>query len=42
MIQLPQGQASHALRHLLRHFMMNGGNIMTLQKVLGHSSWVSD
>ncbi|EIU3360095.1 tyrosine-type recombinase/integrase, partial [Pseudomonas aeruginosa] len=38
-IQLPQGQASHALRHTFAsHFMMNGGNILTLQKILGHST----
>ncbi|PCI47135.1 MAG: integrase [Oceanobacter sp.] len=38
-IQLPKGQAAHVLRHsFASHFMMNGGNILTLQKVLGHSS----
>ena len=38
-LQLPQGQASHALRHTFAsHFMMNGGNILTLQKILGHST----
>ncbi|MCY1200628.1 Tyrosine recombinase XerC [compost metagenome] len=38
-IQLPKGQASHALRHsFASHFMMNGGNILTLQKILGHST----
>lgn len=36
---LPKGQASHALRHTFAsHFMQNGGNILTLQKILGHSS----
>lgn len=36
---LPKGQRSHVLRHTFAsHFMMNGGNILTLQKVLGHSS----
>ncbi|TAL42071.1 MAG: integrase [Methylovulum sp.] len=36
---LPKGQRSHILRHTFAsHFMMNGGNILTLQKVLGHSS----
>lgn len=35
---LPKGQASHVLRHTFAsHFMMNGGNILTLQKILGHS-----
>lgn len=38
-IELPRGQASHALRHTFAsHFMQNGGNILTLQKILGHSS----
>ena len=37
-IELPRGQMSHVLRHTFAsHFMMNGGNILTLQKVLGHS-----
>ncbi|MFB1077585.1 phage integrase [Photobacterium damselae] len=36
---LPKGQASHVLRHTFAsHFMMNGGNILTLQKILGHST----
>jgi site-specific recombinase XerD len=36
---LPAGQRTHVLRHTFAsHFMMNGGNILTLQKVLGHSS----
>ena len=38
-IRLPRGQATHALRHTFAsHFIMNGGNILTLQKILGHSS----
>ncbi|MCY1296296.1 Tyrosine recombinase XerC [compost metagenome] len=38
-ITLPPGQASHVLRHTFAsHFMMNGGNILTLQKILGHAS----
>lgn len=37
-IELPKGQAAHVLRHTFAsHFMMNGGNILTLQKVLGQS-----
>ncbi|MGR0279418.1 tyrosine-type recombinase/integrase [Marinomonas dokdonensis] len=38
-IKLPQGQSSHVLRHsFASHFMMNGGNILTLQKILEHST----
>lgn len=38
-LELPQGQLTHVLRHsFASHFMMNGGNILTLQKILGHSS----
>lgn len=38
-IVLPRGQSSHVLRHTFAsHFMMNGGNILTLQKILGHHS----
>lgn len=37
-IELPKGQAAHVLRHTFAsHFMMNGGNILALQKILGHS-----
>ncbi|MFT2112161.1 tyrosine-type recombinase/integrase [Marinomonas sp. 2405UD68-3] len=37
-IELPAGQAAHVLRHsFASHFMMNGGNILTLQRALGHS-----
>jgi len=36
---LPTGQLTHILRHTFAsHFMMNGGNILALQKVLGHQS----
>lgn len=35
---LPRGQAVHALRHTFAsHFVMNGGNILVLQKILGHA-----
>lgn len=38
-LKLPVGQKTHVLRHTFAsHFMMNGGNILTLQKVLGHAS----
>lgn len=37
--QLPEGQAAHLLRHTFAsHFIQKGGNILTLQKILGHSS----
>ncbi|WP_419236088.1 tyrosine-type recombinase/integrase [Serratia fonticola] len=37
-IELPDGQLSHVLRHTFAsHFMMNGGNILVLQRVLGHT-----
>lgn len=38
-IQTPAGQMSHILRHTFAsHFMQKGGNILTLQRVLGHAS----
>lgn len=38
-LELPDGQLTHVLRHTFAsHFMMNGGNILTLQKILGHSN----
>ncbi len=38
-IELPKGQRTHVLRHTFAsHFMMNGGNLLTLQKILGHAS----
>lgn len=36
---VPDGQLSHILRHTFAsHFIMNGGNIVALQKLLGHSN----
>lgn len=38
-LKLPRGQLTHVLRHTFAsHFIMNGGNILVLQKILGHSS----
>ena len=38
-IILPTGQLTHVLRHTFAsHFMQNGGNILTLQKILDHQS----
>lgn len=38
-IKTPEGQCAHILRHTYAsHFIMNGGNILALQKILGHSS----
>ncbi|MCY1274845.1 Tyrosine recombinase XerC [compost metagenome] len=38
-LELPAGQKAHVLRHTFAsHFMANGGNILSLQKILGHSS----
>ncbi|MDI6433720.1 tyrosine-type recombinase/integrase [Cronobacter turicensis] len=37
-IHLPDGQCTHVLRHTFAsHFMMNGGNILVLKEILGHS-----
>ncbi|KLW25411.1 MULTISPECIES: tyrosine-type recombinase/integrase [Enterobacter cloacae complex] len=37
-IELPVGQCTHVLRHTFAsHFMMNGGNILVLKEILGHS-----
>lgn len=36
-IETPAGQLTHVLRHAFTsHFMMNGGNILVLQRSLGH------
>jgi len=38
-LKVPSGQLAHILRHTFAsHFIMNGGNIVALQKILGHSS----
>lgn len=38
-LKVPSGQLAHILRHTFAsHFVMNGGNIRTLQQILGHSS----
>ncbi len=37
-ISLPRGQMSHVLRHTFAsHFVMQGGNIVVLKDILGHS-----
>lgn len=37
-IETPAGQLRHVLRHTsASHFMMNGGNILVLQRILGHT-----
>lgn len=36
---LPKGQAAHVLRHTFAsHFIMTGGNIIALQRILGHAT----
>ena len=40
-IDLPDGQMTHCLRHTFAsHFMQNGGDILVLKEILGHSSIV--
>ena len=35
---VPNGQATHVLRHTFAsHFMMNKGDILVLQRILGHT-----
>lgn len=37
-IELPVGQNTHVLRHTFAsHFVINGGNILSLMKILDHS-----
>ncbi len=37
-IETPAGQLTHVLLHTFAsHFMMNGGNILVLQRILGHT-----
>lgn len=37
-IETPAGQLTHVLCHTFAsHFMMNGGNILVLQRILGHT-----
>jgi len=38
-LDLPKGQSSHILRHsFASYFVMNGGDLLTLQKILGHGT----
>ncbi len=38
-IELPRGQCTHVLRHTFAsHFMMNGGDFLVLNKILGHET----
>ncbi|OSM06743.1 tyrosine-type recombinase/integrase [Magnetofaba australis] len=38
-LELPKGQLTHVLRHTFAsHFIMAGGNILVLQRILGHTT----
>jgi site-specific recombinase XerD len=38
-IELPDGQLTHVLRHTFAsHFMQRGGDLLVLQRILGHHS----
>ena len=38
-LKVPAGQLAHILRHTFAsHFVMKGGNLIALQKILGHST----
>lgn len=38
-LKVPAGQLAHILRHTFAsHFIMKGGNLVALQKILGHST----
>ena len=38
-LELPEGQLTHGLQHTFAsHYMMSGGDILILQKVLGHAT----
>lgn len=37
-LNMPQGQATHILRHTFASsFVMNGGSILSLKEILGHA-----